>query len=106
MLTFGFCGTFYGQVIKNPLENESFPGRACCHPVPLKVEVLALFQCDCILLTAPENSTGSGGETGTKIFTCFPSLIHEYICRQIESDTINFFNSCWGTFYNDTLKKS
>lgn len=79
----------YGKVIKNPPENESFPGRAYFHPIPPKVEVLALFQRHCTLLTAPEKSFG--GETGTKIFTCFPSLIHEYIRRQIESDTIRFF---------------
>jgi len=69
----------YGKVIKNSPENESFPGRACFHPIPPKVEVLAFFQHDCTLLTNPENNAGFGGETGTKIFTCFPSLIHFYI---------------------------
>lgn len=64
----------YGKVIKNPPETESFPGRADFHPIPLKVEVLAVFQRDCTLLSAPENNIGFGDEIRTKILICFPSL--------------------------------
>lgn len=62
---------FYGNALKNPPEKESFSGKAYFHCIPLNVEVLAVFQCDCTVLTAPENNTGFRGETGTKIFTCF-----------------------------------
>lgn len=63
--------SFYGNVLKNTSEKGSFPGRAYFRYIALSVEVLPVFQCDCTVLTAPENNTGFWGETGTKIFTCF-----------------------------------
>lgn len=66
-----FRGTFYGNILKNTPEKGSFAGRTYFHCIPLNVEVLAVFQCDCTVPTAPENNTGFWGETGTKIFMCF-----------------------------------
>lgn len=62
---------FYGNVLKNPPDKESFSGRAYFHSTPLNVEILAVFQCDCTVLTATENNAGFRGETGTKIFMFF-----------------------------------
>lgn len=67
LLLVGSCGSFLWKCFKESTRQGKFFRKG----TPLNVEILAVFQCDCTVLTAPENNAGFRGETGTKIFMFF-----------------------------------